>query len=69
MGTANPIVIYQFNDFFPPLQEAFQIVKLFLNITAVYSFALPGIVTVTIVPPPSLGAIIRLPPHMISSLS
>ena len=33
-----------------------------------YSAALSGIVGVTTVPPPSLDAITRLPPHMISGL-
>ena len=33
-----------------------------------FSAALLGIVTVTTVPPPSLGVMVRLPPHMSSSL-
>ena len=33
-----------------------------------FSAALSGIDTVTTVPPPSLGVMVRLPPHMSSSL-
>ena len=33
-----------------------------------FSVLLSGIVTVTTVPPPSLGVMVRLPPHMSSSL-
>ena len=37
-------------------------------LVSVHCAALSGTVTVTTVPPPSLGAMVRLPPHIISSL-